>query len=543
MYKFTLLCTFLCSFLYAQDFTPKTTFTKQDSLRGSITPERIWWDVQNYTLDVRIFPKTKSIKGSNTITYKVLKKHQTLQIELQTPLLIDSVIQNHTKLKYKKNGFSYFIKLTKQQKVNAYEKITIYYHGTPKEAVKAPWDGGIVWSKDKNGNDFIASANQSIGASVWWPCKDHPADEAENMQITVTCPDSLMDVSNGKNIKIQQNKDNTTSYTWKVTNPINNYGISLNIAKYAHFSEIYKGKKGNLDCNYYVLPNNLKKAKEHFKDVPKMLAAFEYWFGPYPFYEDGYKLVETPYLGMEHQSCVAYGNQYLKGYLGYPMGTSTWGSKFDFIIIHESGHEWFANNITCKDVADLWIHEAFTSYSETLFVDYHYGTKAGNEYAQGQRSLVKNDIPIIGVYNVHHEGSADMYPKGHLMLHTLRQIINNDKKWRSILTGINQEFYHQTVTGTQIINYINKQSKLDLTSFFNQYLTTTKIPTLLIEIKNNCIYYAWENVVDDFNMPIKVYINGKEKWIIPNEYQWKKINGKNLQFKVDPNFYINVNRI
>lgn len=538
MYKFVYICIFICNILCAQN-----NFTKQDTLRGSITPERAWWDVSDYTLDVHVFPKTKSIKGSNIITYKVLKPHQTLQIELQTPLVIDSIIQNKQKLSHHKIGFSYFINLLKKQKVNTSEKITIYYHGKPKEALKAPWDGGIVWSKDQNGNDFIATANQSIGASIWWPCKDHPADEAESMQITMTCPNPLMDVSNGRNIKTQKNKDHTTSYTWKVTNPINSYGVSLNIAKYAHFSETYRGIKGNLDCNYFVLPNNLNKAKTHFKDVPKMLKAFEYWFGPYPFYEDGYKLVETPYLGMEHQSCVAYGNKYLKGYLGYSMGTSEWGKKFDFIIIHESGHEWFANNITCKDVADLWIHEAFASYSEALFVDYHYGTKAGNEYAQGQRSLVKNDVPIIGTYNVHHEGSSDMYPKGSLMLHTLRQIVDNDKKWKNILRGLNKEFYHQTVTGDQIIDYINKKIKTDLTSFFKQYLTTTKIPTLVIKQKKDGLYYTWENVVDDFKIPLKIYLNGKEKWIVPKEKEWKKISGKYQQFKVDKNFYIMVKEI
>lgn len=536
MYKIIFFCTFLCNILQAQ------TFTKQDSLRGSITNERAWWNVTNYTLDIQVFPETKSIKGSNSITYKILKPHQTLQIELQPPLVIDSIVQNNQKLSYHNFGFSYFIDLLKKQGVTTEEKIIVYYHGQPKEAENAPWDGGMVWSKDNQGNDFIANANQSIGSSIWWPCKDHPADEVESMQITVTCPNPLLNVSNGRNIKIQQNKDNTTSYSWKVVNPINNYGVSLNIANYTHFSETYKGLNGNLDCNYYVLPYHLNKAKEHFKDVPKMLTAFEYWFGPYPFYKDGYKLVETPYLGMEHQSCVAYGNQYLKGYLGYPMGSSTWGNLFDFIIIHESAHEWFANNITCKDVADLWIHEAFASYAEALFVEYHYGTKAGKEYVLGQKALVKNDTPIIGTYNVNNEGSDDMYPKGSLMLHTLRSVINNDALWRTILTGINQEFYHQTVSGEQVKNYISKESKIDLSTIFNQYLNTTKIPTLVLKTKDDAVYYLWENVVNDFKMPIKIDINKKEVWITPSDKTWKKLNGPISNIKVDPNFYIQVKK-
>lgn len=534
MYKIVLICTLLSQVLFAQKFT------QQDTLRGSITPERAWWNVTNYTLDIEVFPEKKSIKGSNTLTYNVLKPHQTLQLELQQPLVIDSILQDNQKLTYKNIGYSYFINLVKTQKKKHTVSLIVYYHGKPKEAIKAPWDGGIVWSKDKNGVDFIATANQSIGASVWWPCKDHPYDEAESMQITVTCPAPLINISNGRNIKTQKNNNNTTSYTWQVKNPINTYGISLNLAKYAHFSEVYKGVKGNLDCNYYVLPYHLNKAKTHFKDVFKMLAAFEYWLGPYPFYKDGFKLVETPYLGMEHQSCVAYGNKYLKGYLGHPMGTSNWGNKFDFIIIHEAGHEWFANSVSCSDVADLWIHEAFTSYAESLFLDYHYGTTAANEYVQGLKNSVKNDGPIIGTHHVHNEGSMDMYPKGSLMLHTLRQIVNNDQKWRSILRGLYQKFYHQTVSGTQIIDYINKHTKLNLDSFFKQYLTTTQIPTLVLKHQKECVYYTWENVVDHFSMPIKTYINGEEKWITPKTGKWKKLDCNKIKFKVDDNFYIKV---
>lgn len=528
---------FSCCIVQAQNFT------KQDSLRGSITPERSWWNVINYDLDINIYPDTKNIIGSNTITYKVVKPNKTLQIELQKPLIIDSIIQNNKNLTYQKTGFSHFINLRDNQEKNSLKKIKIYYHGQPKEAKNAPWDGGIVWSKDKKGNDFIATANQYIGSSIWWPCKDHPADEANSMEIKLTSPKNLINVSNGKNILIKKNKDNTVSYTWKVTNPINNYSISLNIANYAHFSEIYKGLKGNLDCNYYVLPKNLNKAKQHFKDVPKMLEAFEYWFGPYPFYEDGYKLIETPYLGMEHQSGIAYGNKYLKGYLGRPMGSSNWGNKFDFIIIHESGHEWFANSITCNDIADLWIHEAFTSYSEALYLEFHYGKKAADEYVQGLKDLVQNDKPITGYYNVHDEGSNDMYTKGSLMLHTLRQIVNDDIRWRNILKGLNQEFYHQTVSGKQIKKYISDHTLIDLSEFFNQYLTTTKIPTLVLKTEHNKVYYKWENVIANFKMPVKIYLNDKVEWIFPNDQIWKELNKKNENIKFDKNYYINIKNL
>ncbi len=534
MYKSLFLIIFISFSLQAQNFT------KQDSIRGSITTERAWWDVIKYTLDISVYPQKKEISGSNTITYKVIKAHQMLQFELQAPLVIDSILQNKTALTYTNFGISYFVNLIKKQAKGNQENLTIYYHGKPKEAVKPPWDGGITWEKDKLKNPFIASANQAIGSSIWWPCKDHPADEAASMQITITAPTPLTSVSNGRSTHILENADNTTSYTWEVNNPINDYAISLNIANYTHFNEIYKGLNGELDCDYYVLPSNLLKAKTQFKDVAKTLKAFEYWFGAYPFYKDGYKLVEVPYLGMEHQSCIGYGNQYKKGYLGKPMGTSPWALSFDYIIVHETGHEWFANSITCKDVADLWIHESFTTYAESLFVDYHYGKQAANEYVQGLKSYVQNNRPIEGMHHVHHHGSTDMYFKGSLMLHTLRQIVNNDEKWRNILQDINKTFYHKTVSGLELIDFINHKTLVDVKPFFEQYLNTTNIPELILKQEGDTIYYKWnKEIVDHFNIPVKIYLDTKTVWIRPKIKKWQKLKGKFSKFKVDANFYIN----
>lgn len=529
---------FFFFFLFLAASITQAQFTEQDSLKGAITTERAWWDVQKYTLNISVFPETKTIKGSNCINYKVLTPYKTLQLELQPPLVIDSIVQERQQLTYTTKGYSYFINLKKEQQIDCLEQVTVYYHGKPKEAIHAPWDGGFVWKKDQKNQPFIATANQSIGPSIWWPCKDHPYDEAETAEITVTCPSYLMDVSNGRNIKTVKNSNQTTSYTWEVNNPINSYGLAINIADYAHFDEIYKGINGDLSCNYYVLKENLSIAKTHFKEVPKTLEALEYWLGPYPFYKDGYKLVETPYLGMEHQSCVAYGNKYLKGYLGKSMGTSGWAKKFDFIILHETGHEWFANSITCKDVADMWIHEAFTSYAESLFLDYHYGTQAANEYVQGIQVRVLNDKPILGVFNVNYEGSSDMYFKGSLLLHTLRQIINDDILWRKMLLGLNQTFYHKIVTGKQVINYLNTFTKIDLIPFFEQYLNTVQIPELVVQQKGKYIAYQWNHVVAHFNIPLKVWINGKPQWIHPEKDTWKKRKGTLKDFSVDPNFYV-----
>jgi aminopeptidase N len=516
----------------------KSDFSRQNTLRGSITPERIWWDLTYYHLDVTVDPDTKYISGKNTIKYKVLSANKSMQIDLQAPLKIIKVTQDGKELDIIHEGNAHFVQLIKDQNIGKTESIVVYYHGNPKEAIRAPWDGGFSWKKDKNGNHFVATSCQGLGASVWWPCKDHMYDEVESMRISVTVPEHLMDVSNGR-LESIENHGATKTYTWFVDNPINNYGVNVNIGDYVHFSEIFYGEKGDLDLDYYVLKGNLEKAKKHFKDAPKMMKAFEHWFGPYPFYEDGFKLVEVPYLGMEHQSSVTYGNKYMKGYLGRDLSGTGWGLKFDFIIIHESGHEWFANNITNKDIADMWIHESFTNYSESLFLDYYYGKKASSEYVIGLRKSIANKKPIIGKYNLNNEGSGDMYNKGGNMLHTLRQLVDNDEKWRSILRKMNKVFYHQTVTTKQIEDFLSVETGFDLSAFFNQYLRAIKIPTLAYKIENKILKYRWTNIVSNFKMHLKVSINGKKQWIYPEE-NWKNLDLKTKKdsFKIDPNFYV-----
>ena len=535
---FSLVLTLIISNTYAQKFARK------DSLKGSITKERIWWDLQHYDLKVNIDPVNQTISGSNLIQYKVLTAHQVLQIDLQNPMKILKVTQNGKDLKIKNEDNAHFIQLEKKQVPGEVNSLKILYKGKPIIAKNAPWDGGITWAKDKNKKPFIANANQGIGASIWWPCKDHPYDEPDKgITISVTTPKNLMDVSNGRLIKKIDNKNGTKTFQWKVINPINSYAVNFNIADYVHFSEVYKGEKGNLDCNYYILSYNLEKAKKQFQQVSKMLEAFEYWYGPYPFYEDGYKLVEVPYLGMEHQSSVTYGNHYKNGYLGRDLSQTGWGIKFDFIIIHESGHEWFANSITNKDVADMWIHEGFTTYSEVLYLDYHFGKEAGNAYAIGIRKNIINKKPIIGPYNVDKNGSNDMYPKAANMIHMIRQFIDDDGKFRALLREMNRVYYHKNVSSTEIENFINQRTEEDLATFFDQYLRSTKIPVLEYKLKDNLLKYRFKNIVQGFQIPVKVYINGNEKWITPNR-EWQSIlNKKNIEnFKVDPNFYLQTSK-
>ncbi len=514
-------------------------FSRQDSLRGSITKERAWWDLKKYHLDIKVNPLDSTISGSNTITYQVLENEKNMQIDLQQPMQISKVIQNGKQVSFQRDGNVFYLNLTEAQTKGSIQQVQIFYNGKPKVAVNPPWDGGITWKKDANGKSFIASSCQGLGASVWWPNKDHMYDEVENMLISVNVPSSLTNVSNGRLQSVKKLKDGTSTFTWYVANPINNYGVNINIGDYVSFSEKYKGEKGNLDCTYYVLRDNLAKAKKQFKDVPKMLKAFEHWFGPYPFYEDSYKLVEAPYLGMEHQSSVTYGNGYQNGYRGRDLSGTGWGLKFDFIIIHESGHEWFANNITYKDIADMWIHESFTNYSESLFLEYYYGKEAGYTYVRGLRNIIENDKPIIGKYDVNNEGSGDMYPKGANMLHTIRQLLKNDEKWREILRGLNSTFYHQTVTTKQIEDYLSKQTGIDLSMVFNQYLRDVRVPKLEYSFKNKQLMYRWTNSVQGFNMPLKITLNGKDELLQP-ENQWKTIPLSNNELKlvVDPNFYV-----
>ena len=530
----------LLMLLHNKSISQEYEFTKQDTLRGSVTPERAWWDLTYYHLDIAVDLDNKFIKGSNTIEYKVLEPNKKLQVDLQSPLKITKVEQNGKELTFSSEGSAHFINLIDKQRKGKINSVKVYYEGNPKEAVRAPWDGGLSWTRDSNGKHFAATSCQGIGASIWWPNKDHMYDEVDSMLISVNVPKGLMNISNGRLTKIEEFED-TNTYHWYVSNPINNYGVNINIGDYVEFSEVYDGEKGKLDMIYYVLRDNIERAKTQFKDAVKMMDAFEYWFGPYPFYEDSFKIVEVPYLGMEHQSSITYGNKYMKGYLGRDLSRTGWGLKFDYIIIHEAGHEWFANNITYKDIADMWIHESFTTYSENLFLDYHYGKEASSEYVIGTRAGISNSAPMIGPYGVNQRGS-DIYSKGANVLHTIRQIANSDEKWRMILRGLNKDFYHQTVETKQIENYISDKMGYDLSTFFDQYLRTTNIPVFEYKLNNGLLEYKWTNVVDGFKMPIELFV-GDEKIRLNPTQEIKSINVKSEKIKLDKNYYVNINKV
>jgi aminopeptidase N len=566
-----LSCCMLCA-LNAQPLNQKGKFTRQDTLRGSITPERAWWNAASYHIFVEPDYKTKTIKGWNQISFDVNTdgKNKKMQIDLQQPLTIDSIIFNKTNIKtFQRNGNVYILdfgslnfiaaktSLHKKKPVLLYS-VKIYYHGKPREAINPPWDGGWIFTKDNNGRPWMTVACQGLGASVWYPCKDHQSDEPDlGATIQVKIPDTLVAVANGRLISKVYADDGTALYKWEVKNPINNYDIVPYIGKYVNFTDTIHSEethspanggavgRGKLDLSYWVLDYNLDKAKKQFgRDVKRMIRAFEYWFGPYPFYEDSYKLVESSHLGMEHQSATAYGNHYKDGYLGRDLSGSGWGMKWDYIIIHESGHEWFGNNITTNDIADMWVHEGFTMYSEALFIEYYYGKKAADEYVQGIRLNIGNYSPVIGPYGVNQEGSGDMYNKGANLLHTIRQIIDDDSVFRKIMRGLNKEFYHQTIDSRDVEEYFSKQSGKDLSKIFDQYLRTTKIPKLEYKIEGDKLFYHWANCIPGFEMPVR--LEGAGDWLRPTA-SWKNTpmtsDMKTKGLLVNKNFYITVKKV
>lgn len=546
MKKLVLLLGLISITTNAQVLNNKQEFTRQDSLRGTNNEFRNWWDVKKYKVSVEPDYQSKSIKGKTTITFDKTTPQQSdlLQIDLQDPMMVSAVKLNGKKISdFKRDGNVYFINVGKNIK-NTSNQLELEYNGNPRVAVRAPWDGGWIFAKDEKGRDWMSVAVQGLGASAWFPNKDYLGDEPDNgMELEIIAPKDLVGVGNGRLVS-KKEKNGKTISTWKVVNPINNYNIIPYIGHYVNFKDTFEGEKGKLDLDYYVLDYNIDKAKSQFEQAKLMLKSFEHWFGPYPFYEDSFKIVEAPHLGMEHQSGIAYGNKFENGYLGRDLSGSGWGLKWDFIIVHEAGHEWFGNNITEKDVADMWIHEAFTAYSETLFTETYYGKDAASEYVRGTRKAIQNDIPIIGVYGVNQEGSGDMYYKGANMIHTLRTWMNNDEKFRQMLRGLNKEFYHQTVTTEQIENYIAKFSGLNLNTFFNQYLRTIKVPTLELKQNGNKVEYRYTNVVDGFAMPLR--LKDSDVTINPTT-NWQTINNstitKAIDVTINPNYYIDTHII
>ncbi len=531
---------------HAQLLQARKLFRRADSLRGQLTPLRTCYDINYYHLDVRIDPDKRYLTGSNLFLFTATTDFNRLQFDLFDNLRLDSVLYDGQQLPFEREYNAVFIDFPQPIANGKLDSFTVFYSGHPIQAKRAPWDGGFDFKKDSNGKHWVATACQGLGASVWWPNKDHQSDEVDSMLISISVPNGLTNVSNGRFRGSEDLSDGYTRFNWFVSNPINNYNVSANIGDYVHLADTFHGEKGVLDLDYWVLREHETKAKPHFDaNVKPMLRAFEYWFGPYPFYADGFKLVETAHLGMEHQSAIAYGNKYQNGYLGHDGSGTGWGNKWDFIIVHEAGHEWFGNNITANDLADMWIHESFTNYSESLYIDYHFGKRAGQEYVHGNRRGIQNLAPIIGNYHVNNEGSGDMYNKGGVLHNMVRTIIDDDEKWRQILRGLNRKFYHSTVNYEDIVNYISEQSGKDLSQLYAQYVRHANIPTLEFYFsKDGSAFCRWIADVQDFAMPIRIRAKGGSYQFIQPKRQFTPINIPGLtraNLEVDTfNFYIGV---
>jgi aminopeptidase N len=524
----------------AQGSRDTTRFTHAGTLRGSIGPGRVWWDATFYDLHVSVSPSDSSIRGWNAITYRVTGPASEMQIDLQAPLVADSIVQDGRRLEHRRDGNALFVTLAAPQPVGESRTITVHYHGRPRVATHAPWDGGFVWTADSLGHPWVATAVQGLGASAWWPTKDIQADEPDSQRVAITVPDPMVDVSNGRLRGTTRNGDGTTTYEWFVTEPINNYDVAVNAGRYEHLAETYAGEAGKLTLDYWPLAIHVDAARRQWvPQVPAMLACFEHWFGPYPWYADGYKLVEAPHLGMEHQSAVAYGNHFANGYLGRDLSGTGLGLRWDFIIVHESAHEWWGNSLTTKDLADMWVHEAFANYAEALFTECKDGKEAGARYVIGVRKNVENDEPIVGRYGVNDEGSGDMYYKGGNMLHTIRQIVADDEKWRGILRGLQQTYRHQTVTGDEIESYIGREAGVDLSKVFAQYLTTTRIPVFEYRVDGGTLRYRWTDVVAGFDMPLRVRLSTAGWTLLHPTTEWQTAPiASPAELRVDENFYV-----
>jgi len=526
--------------------TPR--YDRADSLRGGNGPARAWWDAVFYDLHVRVNPADSSIQGWNGITYRVLQPSREMQIDLQVPLVIDSIVQDRRRLAFRRDSNAFFVTLPSAPRAGEVKTITVWYHGKPRPAVRAPWDGGYSWARDSTtGSPWIATSNEGLGASVWWPNKDLEGDEPDSQRIAITVPDPLINVSNGRLRNTIRNNDGTTTYEWFVSSPINNYNVAVNAARYAHFSDTMQGERGVLTLDFYPLEANLAAARRQFTQAKPMLRCFESWFGPYPWYEDGYKMVETPHLGMEHQSAIAYGNWYLQGYRGRDLSGTGLGLMWDYIIIHEAAHEWWGNNVSAADHADMWIHESFGYYAEAIYVECTQSRTAGAAYIIGSRRGIQNRQPIVPqidgriAYGVNARGSGDMYPKGGNMLHTIRTVLNDDARWRHILRGIQQTFGRRTSAGQDVREYMSREAGIDLSRIFQQYLDNPQLPEFQYRFGDGRLEYRWASVVPGFDMPLDVQIAGMGSMRLRPTESWQSLpttSPRATALLVDENYYV-----
>lgn len=512
---------------------PPVLVTRANMLRGWYGPYRANNDLLYYHLTVRVDPAKQWISGDNVIRFRMLKDGNIIQLDLNKALSIDKILWGKTPLQYNRDTGAVFVDFPQTLRAGHVYSIDFYYSGHPHSEGRF---GGMVFSKDPYGHPWIYTACEGDGASIWWPNKDQWRDEVTHMNLSVEIPSNLVDVSNGRLESKVNLGDGYTRWNWAVHYPINNYDVALNIGNYVHFG----GHFGKLTLDYYVLPQDLAKAEKQFQQVPEMLAAYTHYFGPYPFMKDGYKLIQVPYAGMEHQSAIAYGNGFTNGYYGRDWTGVGISTRFDFIIIHESAHEWFGNSITAADRSDMWIHEAWATYMESLYVEYRWGKPDAIKYLNGLKPKIQNRLPIVGERGVNDDPPEDQYFKGALMLNTLRSVIHNDPEWFALIHGLYQHFKYQNIMTGDVIGYFNQHTGMNLTPIFRQYLFHAQIPVLelLFLPKEHVVAYKWQAEEPGFAMPIEVGNPAHWQTIHPTQkWQTMPTTLTKEQFQVATNLY------
>jgi len=521
-----LLSTIALSFTLTCLLGQEPAFNKGDTLRGTLSPIRSCYDVHHYDLWVSVDTSYQSIKGKNTISFSAVNDFQQMQVDLFENMVVATITFENQPVQFKREFNALLLQMPRMIAEGELASLEIEYFGKPRVAKNPPWDGGFIWTTSDNNQPWIAVSCQGIGASLWWPCKDHLSDEPDSMDIHCRVPIGLVCVSNGQDRGTTTDKFGVKTYNWHVSYPINNYNVSINIGDYVHLHDVYQDESGDtLSLDYYVIRGDEQKATEHFRQVKPMLACYEKFLGKYPFPSDGYALVQTPYLGMEHQGAIAYGNKFRTGYLGSDRS----GQKlnFDYIIVHETGHEWWGNSVTAADIADMWIHESFCTYSEAIYVECMYGYDTAMTYVNALKNTVQNKASIMGIYGVNNEGHYDMYVKGMLFLNTLRHVVNNDELWWETIRLLSDSaFKHNTTDYEKIVAHFEENTHLSLAPIFEQYVKYPELPVLEYSAKKNkhgtTLRMRWYSRAQPFNMPITLLLQGTKVRIQVNS-KWTKV--------------------
>lgn len=535
---FLLSCT-LCLAAHSQ--------SGQENMPDFTSPEQAWWNVLHYSIAIRPDFRTRTLSGTNAIEFRALRPGRELLLDLSAPMKIRSVRWRGRLLPVFPKADGALVRFPRQIAAGELITIDVAFEGHPREAVNPPWEGGWIWKKDSLGRPWMSLADESPGGMLWLPCKNASYDEPDSgVTLSITVPDTLVGVGNGRLLgrhpaaaaagPAAAPVAGWTTWEWAVTNPINNYDICPYVGKYVTWHHNYAGLKSNLDCDYWVLDYNREKAERHLRDVDTLMSCFEYWMGPYPFYADSYKVVESLMAGMEHQSGIAYGNGFEDGYRGKNLSGTPWGLRWDFILVHESGHEWFGNSISANSWQHGWIHEGFTKYLETLYTTWLFGTEAGNDYTLGIWKRIRNDQPIIG------SGTSDEYNKSCAMLHMIRQIVG-DSAFRRCLHDLNTRYYHSTVNTAEVMACVNQSTGRDFSLVFKQYLTTTRVPVLEYRLEGDSLAYRWTNCVQGFEMPVKVSPAGGVGFFINPGERWQKVRWPGGALIVDRNFYVSAKAV